>query len=140
MGWICWQGSPGEHSDRDGLWERDRLSVFIYLFVCICIYICSMCIYISVYVCIYMYICIYIYTQVLHIYIYREREREKERERELYIDMFCLYVVMLIFSIPAWKVYSTFPTFLLKFNYQKTSVMVCRYFWKWCVNIFENCV
>ena len=69
MGWICWQGSPGEHSDRDGLWERDRLSVFIYLFVFICIYICIMCIYMCVYVCSYMYIGTYIYTQVLHIYI-----------------------------------------------------------------------
>ena len=83
IGWICWQGSLGEHSDRDGLWERDRLSVFIYLFVFICIYICIMCIYICVYVCIYMYICTYIYTQVLHIHI--EREREKEKERDNYI-------------------------------------------------------
>jgi len=39
IGWICWQGSLGEHSDRDGRWERDLLSVFLYIYIYTYIYI-----------------------------------------------------------------------------------------------------
>ena len=90
MGWICWQGSLGEHSDRDGLWERDQLSVFLYLFVFICIYICIMCIYICVYV---VSICIFVLISILrfYIYIYIYRERERERIIYRYVLFICRY-------------------------------------------------